>query len=109
MDHVGLFYGDEVVDAVEGDAAVITDDASATVGVGESCDDVCLAGSAHLGGVDIEDALVVSFVVFGKDVMEGGVGGVAVGFECLLSHLDAAVGHEGAFEGFVGLEADDLF
>ena len=33
---------------------------------------------------------------------------VAVGGAGLLRHLDAAVGHEGALQGLIGLQADDL-
>ncbi len=40
--------------------------------------------------------------------MQLGVGLVAVGGAGLLCHLDAAVGHEGALQGLVGLDADDL-
>ena len=41
--------------------------------------------------------------------MQLGVGGVAVGGACLLSHLDTAEGHECSLEGLVSLETDDLF
>ena len=33
---------------------------------------------------------------------------VAVVLGCLLRHLDAAIGHEGALQGLVGLQADYL-
>ena len=46
--------------------------------------------------------------VFRKDFMELLRRLVAVGRAGLLGHLDAAVGHEGALEGLVGLKADNL-
>ena len=99
---------DQVVDAVEGDAAVIADDAAAAVGVGQAGDDVAVAGPLHLGGVGVKDGLVVGAGVFGKDLVQLGAGLVAVGGAGLLGHLDAAVGHKGPLEGLVGLQADDL-
>ena len=105
---VGLLAGDEAVDAVEGHAAVIADDAAAAVGVGKAGDDVGVAGGAHLGGVGVEDGLVVGLVVLVEDLVELVVHVEAVVLGRLLGHLDAAVGHEGALEGLVGLEADDL-
>ncbi len=105
---VGLLAGDEAVNAVEGDAAVVADDAAAAIGVGQAGDDVGVTGSAHLGGVRIEDALVVGLVVLVEDLRVLVVHVEAVVLGRLLGHLDAAVGHEGALEGLVGLEADDL-
>jgi hypothetical protein len=77
---------DEPVDAVEGDAAVVADDASAAVGVRQAGDDAGAARRlADLGSVGVEDAVVVGLAVLGEDLVDGGVGLVAVGLQCPLS------------------------
>ncbi len=52
----GLLVLDQVVDAVQGNAAVVADDAAAAIGIGQAGDDVAVAASPHLGGVGIEHA-----------------------------------------------------
>ena len=51
----GLLLRDQEVRAVEGEAAVVADDAAAAVGVGQAGDDVAGAGGADPRGVDVED------------------------------------------------------
>jgi hypothetical protein len=46
----GLLLGDQEVRAVEGEAAVVADDAAAAVGVGQAGDDVAGAGGADPRG-----------------------------------------------------------
>ena len=46
--------------------------------------------------------------VVGEDLVQLFAGLVAVGGAGLLCHLDAAVGHEGALEGLIRLQTDDL-
>ena len=69
----GAFSRRERVDAVERDAAVVAEVASAAVGVREAGDDVVLSRGAHLGGVQVEDAVVVgasraAFAVRAEDI-----------------------------------------
>ena len=78
---IHLFRADQTVDAVEGDAAVVTDDAAASVGVGQSGDDVRGTGPADSVRVDIENALVVGLAVVGEDLLHKRVDLVAVGGE----------------------------
>ena len=87
---------DEVVDAVQGYAAVVADNAAATVGVGQTGDDVAVACLLHLGGVGIKHSLVMGAGVLGENLVQLFAGLVAVGGAGLFRHLDAAVGHEGA-------------
>ena len=68
-----------------------------------------LADGADFGSVAVEHALVVSLVVFGKNLVEVGVGLVAVLLAGFFGHLDAAERHEGALERLVGLQTHDLF
>src|SRR5205085_2287278 len=99
--------GDQSVDTVEGDAAVVADDAAAAVGVGQARDDAGRAAGADLGGVGVEDALVVGLAEVGVDLLDLGIGLVAIGVEGAFDHAPAAVRHDRALEGAVGLEADD--
>ena len=108
VEEVLLLLGDKEVDAVQGDAAVVADDAAAAVGVGQAGHDVGVAGGAHLGGVRVEHGLVVGLVVLVEDLVVLRVDLVAVALGGLLRHLDAAVRHERALEGLVGLKAHDL-
>ena len=105
---VFLLLLDKIVDAVEGDATIVADDSSAAIGIGKAGDDMAVPGPTHLGGVDIEDTLVMGLVVFGEDLVEGRVGSIAVGGEALFRHLDAAIGHEGSLQRLVRLKADHL-
>ena len=100
---------DQIVDAIESYAAVVADNSSAAVGVGQAGDDVAVAGCLHFGCISVEHSLVVRLVIFGKDLVELVIDVVAVGFGGFFRHLDAAIGHEGALQGLVRLEADDLF
>ena len=100
---------DEVVDAVQCHTAVVADNAAAAVGVGQTGDDMAVAGLLHLGGVGIKHSLIVGAAVFGENLVQLLAGLVAVGRAGLLRHLDAAVGHEGTLERLVGLQADNLF
>ena len=47
-------------------------------------------------------------MILGEDLVQLGVGGITGLGAGILSHADAAEGHEGALEGFIGLQADNL-
>ena len=68
-----------------------------------------LADGADFGSVAVKYSLVVGLVVFSKDLVEVGVGLVAVLLASFFGHLDAAEGHEGALERLIGLQPHDLF
>jgi len=87
---------------------VLADDPATAIGVGQAGDDVAVAGLLHLGGVGIEHGLIMGAGVLGENLVQLLAGLVAVGGAGLLRHLDAAVGHEGALQGLIGLQADDL-
>ena len=98
-----------MIDAVECNAAVVAHDAPASVGVGQSRDDVAAACRANFLRVGVKDRRIVCLVIFRKDLMELRADLVAVVLECLLCHADAAVGHERLLERLVRLQSDDLF
>ena len=99
---------DEEIDAVERHAAIIADDAAASVRVRQARDDMAVTRPAHLRRVGIEDRLVVGLVVLRKDLVEFGIDLVAVRLGGLFRHPDAAERHERALQGLVRLQADDL-
>ena len=103
----GLLHLDEEGGAIERYAAVVADDAPAPVGVGEAGDDARVARELHLVGVRVEDAVVVRLAVV-EDALDFGIHLAPVGLELGADEADAAEGHDGALEGRIRLEADDL-
>ena len=63
----------------------------------------------HLRCVHVEDTVVVSLAILGKDFVQLLRGLVAVGGTCLFSHLDTTVGHECTLQWFVGLQSYNGF
>lgn len=106
---VGLLLGDEVIDTVKGNAAVVTDDTATAVSIRKTRNDVGLAGHTHCRRVGVENALVVSLVEFSKDAVKFFARRVTVVLARFFSHLDATERHECALERLVGLETYDLF
>ena len=102
-----LFALDQVVGAVQGNAAVVTDDAAAAVGVGQTGEQTGVAGGAHPLGVGVEYALIVGLAVFAEVTLDLGIQLIAVGVQALLGHADAAVQVDHPLEGGIGLQADD--
>ena len=101
--------GDDGIDAVEGDAAIVTDDATTAIAVGQTGDDAGAACALDFLGVGIEHAGVMGATVFGEDMVDFRVDLVTVGFQCAFRHADTTVGHQGTLQRLVGLDADDLF
>ena len=106
--HLLVLVGDQTVHAVEGNAAVIADDAAAAVGVGQAGDDAGLARAAHFRRIYIEHAVVVRLPDVAEDILRLSLNGFAVVRGGLDGHVDAAIGHESPLERRVGLQADDL-
>ena len=108
VEQVLLLAGDQAIDAVESDTTVVADDAATAIGVRQTGDDVGVTSGAHLGGVRIEDALVVGLAILVENLIVLVVDMETVVLGSLLGHLDAAVGHEGALERLVGLKTHNL-
>ncbi len=103
----GLLGLDEAVHPVQGDAAVVADDAASAVGVGQAGDHTRAAGGPDLRGVGVEDAVVVGLPVFGEDLLHLRVELVAVGGQAVLHHPQPALGHDRPLERRVGLQPHD--
>ena len=58
------------VNAIERHTAVVAHDATAAVGVGQAGEDMVMTHAAHLGGIDIEHAVVVGLDVFRENLMQ---------------------------------------
>ena len=100
---------DQAVRSVEGQAAVVADDAAAGIVVGQSGEESQRAERADLLGVDVEDAVVVRLAVVGEDVAHLFVNIRAVLPAGARDDVDAAEGFDGALEELVGLQAHDQF
>ena len=98
---------DQPVGAVEGQTAVVADDAAAGVVVGQTRQEAQRAERADLLGVDVEHAVVVRLAVVGEDVLHLLVDLHAVLLAGARYDVDAAEGFDGALEQFVGLKAHD--
>ena len=98
---------DQAVRAVEGQTAVVADDAAAGVVVGKTRQEAQRAERADLLGVDVEHAVVVRLAVVGEDVADLLVDVRAVLLAGARHDVDAAEGLDGALEQFVGLQAHD--
>ena len=72
--------------AVERDAAVVADDPAAAVGVGQAGQDVRAAAAPDVGGVGVEDAVVVGLAVLRERLDHVRVGLVAVGLQSVDHH-----------------------
>ena len=93
-DFVGLLLLDQPVDAVQCHPAVVADDASPAVGVGQAGDKPHVAGGLDFRGVGGEHAVVVGLVVF-KLLLNLGGDLVAIGFAGRAHHAHAAKGVAG--------------
>ena len=102
-----LLVRDQSRHAVERDAAVVADDAAAAVGVRQAGQHVRAAATPDVGGVGVEDAVVVCLAVLGEGLDDVGIGLVAVGLQRGRDHPKAAVRHDRALERRLGLEPDD--
>ncbi len=79
VEQVLLLGVDKVIESVERYSAVVAYDASSAVGVGQTGDDVAVTRALHLGGVGVENRLIVGFMIVGKDFYQVLINGVAVG------------------------------
>ena len=103
------FFLNQEIDAVERDAAVVADDAAASIGIRQAGDDLVVARLLHLRRIRHENALVVGRRILGENLMQLRVRLIAVVLAGFLRHLDAAERHERALERLVGLKTHNLF
>ena len=102
-----LLLLDEMIHAVQGHAAIVTDDPAPAVGVGQAGDDPRLPGGPHLFRIHVEHAVVVGLAVL-EHLFDFRIQLPAIGFQGAPHHPHAAEGHDGAAEGLGGLQADYL-
>ena len=102
-----LLLLDQVIDTVECDAAVVADDAATAVCIGKAGDDVRGTRCTNARSVDIEDSIVVSLAVLGKDLLDLGVNFLTSFLDGGLNHAPAAIGHHRTLEGGISLQTDD--
>ena len=106
---LGLLGLEQPRDAVEGDAAIVADDAAAAIGVGQAGDDARLAAAHDLRRVGVEHAVVVRLAIMGERVVDLRIGFETRGLQARLDHAQAAVREDRTLERLIGLQADDDF
>ncbi len=105
---VFFFPSNELVNAIKGNAAIVTDDPAAAIGIGKTGEDLVVTAFHHLRGVSVEDAVVVGFLIKMEGFVDFRINGVAIGGASGLGHLDAAIRHESPLQRLIGLKADDF-
>ena len=93
----------QVVNTVQSHAAVVTDNTATTIGVRQTGDDVAGTSRTNVGGVDVENGIVVGLAVLGEDLLHSRVVFLACFVNSGLNHAPAAIGHHGTLEGAVSL------
>ena len=93
--------------AIEWHAPVISDDASAAVGIGQAGKDVRTAAGADVRGIGVKDPFVVCFAILRERLDDSRTRLEAVGFQGIEDHAQAAVRHDRSFQRRFGLQADD--
>lgn len=106
---LGEFIFHQIVDTVQGNATVIADDAATAVSVGQTGQHARFTTAQDIGGVNIENALVMGFTVVGEDFLQARIQLAVICFAGAFHHFDAAERNDGAFKRCIGLQADDLF
>ena len=99
----------QAVDAVERQAAVVANDTSAGIVVGQTREETERTEAADFFSVNVEYAVVVSLAVVGEDVLHSWIYFLAILCAGFFNHLDAAERLDGTLEEFVGLQTHDEF
>lgn len=108
LQQILFLAGDQAIDSIQRHSAVIADNPSASVRVGQARNNASPPRRAHLGRIGIEDALVVGFANFGEQLHDLARQLEAVRFASIHDHLDSAERLNRPFQRSVGLQADDL-
>ena len=93
----------QVVNTVQSHAAVVTDNTATAIGVGQTGDDVAGTSRTNVGGVDVENGIIVGLAVLGEDLLHSRVVFLACFVNGGLNHAPTAIGHHCALEGAVSL------
>ena len=101
---------DEVVYTIESNTAIVTDDATTTVSIGQTGDDVAVAATTDVGSVSREHTFVVGLTILGEDFLSPRIEFVAISVECIFYHAHTTLGEDTALERSIRLKTYyDLF
>ncbi len=103
---VGPLGGHERIHTIERHTAVVADDTTTAIGIGQPRDDSMFAELAHRLVADVENAVVVRGPV-GKGLLHGGAQRITVGLASLPRHPQPAKGIHPAAEWLLGLQPDN--
>src|SRR4029077_6290060 len=87
---LAVFVLDQSLGAVGRAAAIVADDAAATIGVGKPGNDAGLAGLHDLRRIGIEHAVIVGLAILGEGVMYLWIGREPRRLQPRLNHAQAA-------------------
>ena len=99
---------DQEVDTIQCNTTVVTYDTSTSVCIRKSCNNLVMTSFLHLWCVDVEYSLVMSLMIFCKDLMQLLAWLISVCCTSLLSHLDSTIRHECSLQRFICLKTNDL-
>ena len=107
---ISLLVCDEVVYTIESNTAIVTDDATTTVSIGQTGDDVAVAATTDVGSVSREHTFVVGLTILGEDFLSPRIEFVAISVEGIFHHAHTTLGEDTALERSIRLKTYyDLF
>ena len=107
-DELSVFVFHQVVDTVQRNATVVTDDTTTAIGIRQTGQNARFTAVQDVFGVNVKHALVVSFAVFSEDFLQHRVQLAIVRFAGTFYHFDAAERDNRAFQRSFSLQANDF-
>ena len=103
------FVFHQVVDTVNGDTTVVTDDTTTAVGVWQTGQNTGFTAAQDVRSINVEHALVVRFTVFGEDFFDHRVQLAVIRFAGTFDHFDATERDKSTFQWSFSLQTNDFF
>ena len=107
-DELSVFVFHQVVDTVQRNATVVTDDTATAIGIWQTSQNTGFPAVQNVFGVNIEYALVVGFAVFGEDFFQHRVQFAIVRFAGTFNHFDAAKRNDRTFQRSFSLQTNNF-
>ena len=85
---------DQTVNSIEGYTTIIADDTSTSVSIRQTGYYMGLSCQTHFRGISSEYRIIMSRHIRREDLFQFRVNLITIGFCCLGSHFDAAIGHK---------------
>ena len=102
------FVFHQVVDTVQRNATVVTDDTATAIGIWQTGQNARFTAVQNVFGVNIEYALVVGFAVFGEDFFQHWVQLAVIRFAGTFNHFNTTKRDDCAFQWCFSLQTNDF-